>query len=172
MGHLVQPSCQSRVTYSRLHRTLSRLICFLFDSRNYEQNCFLLRKSSNSSEYQNKATFPQTGSACCATPWLEAIKYCTTWASQHLKGHRIIYTILFFFIELTSINSILRDTLKSLSAFLAGILTNQHLLLQNIMPLKSKCMQTLCNSLALLNNLEILYEPLIFFSSDWRREAN
>jgi len=26
VGHLVQPSCQSRVTYSRLHRTLSRQI--------------------------------------------------------------------------------------------------------------------------------------------------
>ena len=25
VGHLVQPSCRSRVTYSRLHRTLSRL---------------------------------------------------------------------------------------------------------------------------------------------------
>jgi len=24
VGHLVQPSCRSRVTYSRLHRTLSR----------------------------------------------------------------------------------------------------------------------------------------------------
>ena len=26
MGHLVQPSCRSRVTYSRLHRTLSRQV--------------------------------------------------------------------------------------------------------------------------------------------------
>jgi len=26
VGHLVQPPCQSRVTYSRLHRTLSRWV--------------------------------------------------------------------------------------------------------------------------------------------------
>jgi len=26
MGHVVQPPCQSRVTYSRLHRTLSRRV--------------------------------------------------------------------------------------------------------------------------------------------------
>ena len=26
MGHLIQPSCRSRVTYSRLHRTLSRRV--------------------------------------------------------------------------------------------------------------------------------------------------
>jgi len=30
VGHLVQPSCRSRVTYRRLHRTLSVWVSFLY----------------------------------------------------------------------------------------------------------------------------------------------
>ena len=45
-----------------------------------------------------------------------------------LQGHEISYTILFFITVLAPINIILSSTLQSLSAFLTGIVMNQHLL--------------------------------------------
>ena len=67
----------------------------------------------------------------------------TTRGSQHLECCKVIYTTLSF-VALALINSILNDTLQSLSASLAVITMNQHLLgkqppLSQSLTLKSIC---------------------------------
>lgn len=52
------------------------------------------------------------------------IWYSTAQGFQHLKGHKIIYTSISFFIELDLIYSILIGALQSLSAFLTKIIAS------------------------------------------------
>lgn len=87
-------------------------------------NSFLLRKPFKSSNDQNRGCFPWTGS--CHALVGDLFDAAQT-GVQHLKGHKIVCIILFFFIVLAPTNS----TLQTLTAFLSGTIIKKHFLVQN-----------------------------------------
>lgn len=86
------------------------------------------------------------------------IGHRTAQGSLYGKGCTIIYAIHSFFLLLAPIGNISDDTLQSLSAFPTGIITDQHLLVQNSLKIHFFLANTglLCTSHApVLNVLDL-----------------
>lgn len=94
------------------------------DRSSDEQSCFLVRKSYNSLNDQNGATL-STDEVCMLHCALMGGQFDAAQPGDPASKEILAYLCYYFFILLGLINSILSDTLQSLSAFLTGIIANQ-----------------------------------------------
>lgn len=78
------PPVPTLVLPSYNETTRSNADFILLSRRSDQLNCFLLRKSCT------KMLVKRPGSAHRVVPYWQSVQCCTTWGSQHPKGHNII----------------------------------------------------------------------------------